>query len=112
MIRMPYKNIEDRRAAYRRWYWSNYPESKDHIIKQNKKWKTKNRDRHLEHQRKSGKKRREEKKEQGRCPRCGAIIEDDERILNNGQTLCDACKTIGREHQRARKRGGKFHRVV
>ena len=111
MISMPYKHIEDRRSAYRRWYWNNYPKSKDDILEKNKKWKEDNHERHLEHQRKYNKKKWDQNKEEGRCARCSAIIEEDERILNNS-TLCESCRTIKNHRERLRRKGYKYERVV
>jgi len=111
MIRMPYKDIENRRRAYRRWYWRHHPKSKDDIIEKNKKWNEDNRERHLEHQRKYNKKKWEQNKEEGRCARCSAIIEEDEQILNHS-VLCESCKTINNHREKLRRKGHKFKRVV
>ena len=90
---MPYKNKEDRRKAYKRWYYNHYPKSKDHIVEYNKNWRKRNKDEHNKNERKRKRKRYNELKKDLRCPRCGAKLTEEEIQLYNHK-MCSRCNTL------------------
>lgn len=108
---MPYKNIEDKRECYKRWYRRNLAKNRARITAYNEEWRATNRERYLECRRKYERKKRDSRRNEGKCTRCGNDILDDEEELY-GETRCQGCNTIAREWNQRRKVGLKLNRVV
>lgn len=91
---MPYKNKEDKLKSARRCYRNNWPASKDNVVERNRRWKKENYAHFKEKTKEYNIKMRNRYKLDGRCTRCSAKIDDDERTLYGVRSLCERCYTI------------------